>query len=83
MGEETVTERLSPRERAGVRTSTAYLLLVIANLSWSGNMIVGRAFAGWVPPLGLSMMRWIIALAVVLPFVAGEIADKRHVILRE
>ena len=53
-----------------VRTAqaTAYLLLVVAMLSWSGNAIVGRALAGVVPPFGLSLMRWTIAFVAVIPF---------------
>jgi len=31
--------------------ASAYLLLVVAMLSWSGNMIVGRALAGTVSDL--------------------------------
>jgi drug/metabolite transporter (DMT)-like permease len=60
--------------------STAYLLLTIAMLSWSGNAVVGRALAGSVPPFGLSLMRWTIALLAVLPFTASEIVAKRAVI---
>lgn len=66
--------------RAGM--ASAYLLLVIAMLSWSGNGVVGRALAGTVPPFGLSLMRWTIAFVAVLPFAAGEIFAQRAVILR-
>lgn len=72
----------SEREPAQTGAATAYLLLVVAMLSWSGNMIVGRALAGIVPPLGLSLMRWTIAFLVVLPFAGAEIVAKRAVILR-
>ena len=70
------------RGRGGTGAATAYLMLVVAMLSWSGNLIVARALAGIVPPLGLSLMRWTIALLVVLPFAAAELAAKRIVILR-
>ena len=70
------------RGQAGIGAATAYLLLVVAMLSWSGNVIVGRALAGTVPPLGLSLMRWTIAFLVVLPFAGAEIVAKRAVILR-
>jgi drug/metabolite transporter (DMT)-like permease len=65
-----------------VRTAqaTAYLLLVVAMLSWSGNAIVGRALAGVVPPFGLSLMRWTIAFVAVIPFAAAEILQKREII---
>lgn len=68
------------QRRAGM--TGAYVLLVVATLSWSGNAVVGRALAGTVPPFGLSFMRWSIAFLAVLPFAAGEIVEKRAVILR-
>lgn len=44
-----------------------YLLLMLANLFWAGNWIVGRGFRGQVPPLALSFWRWAIALVAILP----------------
>ena len=44
-----------------------YLLLILTNLFWSGNMVVGRAIRGEVPPLSLAFWRWAIALALTLP----------------
>jgi drug/metabolite transporter (DMT)-like permease len=44
-----------------------YLLLVLTNLFWSGNMVVGRAIRGDVPPFSLAFWRWAIALALTLP----------------
>lgn len=60
-----------------------YLLLTLASLFWSGNMVVGRAIRGDVPPLALSFWRWIIALICVLPlarphFRQGWPVLKRH-----
>src|SRR5215469_9167558 len=84
MGDDAITRPALARRDAGrFETTTAYLMLVVATLSWAGNVTVGRALAGWVPPFGLSLMRWSIALAVVLPFAARELVAKRHVIRRE
>src|SRR5262245_19059209 len=47
----------------------AYLLLVFADLCWSGNHLIGRAVTGQVPPIGLSTMRWAIP-AIVLWWLA-------------
>lgn len=44
-----------------------YLLLALAGLCWSGNHLVGRAMAGEVPPIGVSMLRWLVPLLLVLP----------------
>lgn len=43
------------------------LLLTLTALFWSGNMVVGRALRGDVPPFSLAFWRWIIALAFTLP----------------
>jgi drug/metabolite transporter (DMT)-like permease len=73
-------ELLSDGSEKRISASTAYLLLIVAMLSWSGNAVVGRALAGIVPPFGLSLMRWTIAFFAVLPFAAGEIVAKRAII---
>ncbi len=45
------------------------LLLALTALFWSGNHVVGRAIAGLVPPIGISLARWLIPALVLLPFV--------------
>jgi len=44
-----------------------YLLLTLTALFWSGNMVVGRALRGDVPPFSLAFWRWVIALTLTLP----------------
>ena len=44
--------------------------LLLANLCWSGNALVARAFAGEIGPFTLSFWRWCLALSLLLPFVA-------------
>jgi len=44
-----------------------YLLLTLTVLFWSGNMVVGRAMRGDVPPMALAFWRWTIAFLLVLP----------------
>ena len=36
--------------------------LLLANLCWSGNALVARAFAGEIAPFTLSFWRWCLAL---------------------
>jgi drug/metabolite transporter (DMT)-like permease len=55
--------------RAAGLFGNAYLLLALASLCWSGNHLMGRAIAGHVPPLTISMLRWLLAAAVLYPFV--------------
>jgi len=50
--------------------SLAFFGLLLANLCWSGNALVARAFAGEIAPFTLSFWRWCLALALLLPFVA-------------
>ena len=44
-----------------------YLLLTLTTLFWSGNMVVGRAVRGEVPPFSLAFWRWAIAFLLTLP----------------
>ena len=46
---------------------TTLLLLTLAPLLWAGNAIVGRIAAGWIPPMTFNLLRWSIALLVLLP----------------
>lgn len=46
------------------------LLLLPPPLFWAGNFIVGRAMHDTVPPMAMSLWRWVIALTLVLPFAA-------------
>jgi drug/metabolite transporter (DMT)-like permease len=50
--------RLSP--------STA-LLLTVPPLLWAGNAVVGRLVRAAVPPMTLNLLRWTIALMILLP----------------
>ncbi len=58
-----------------------YLLLAFSPLCWAGNMIVGRAVRGEIPPLSLNWWRWALAAIVLLAFTAPELARQRHLIL--
>jgi drug/metabolite transporter (DMT)-like permease len=52
----------------------AYLLLALSSLCWSGNHLMGRAIAGHVPPLAITTLRWLLAAAVLFPFIRGHLA---------
>ena len=45
-----------------------YLLLSLTSLFWAGNIVLGRAVAGHVPPVTLSCARWVGAMLLLLPF---------------
>ena len=62
--------------------NTAYLLLIGSALFWSGNFILGRAFANDIPPMSLSYWRWTVALLVFLPFSLHRLYIDRQIILQ-
>ncbi|HUB49884.1 MAG TPA: EamA family transporter [Acetobacteraceae bacterium] len=47
---------------------SAWTLLVLANLFWAGNIVLGRAVAGVVPPVALAYWRWTGAFIVAIGF---------------
>lgn len=55
---------------AGLRSkrTSPYLLLTLAPVFWSCNWIVGRALATEVPPLTMTFLRWLFAIAMLAPF---------------
>src|SRR2546421_9646958 len=54
--------------------NNAYLVLALASLCWSGNHLMGRAIAGHVPPLTITTLRWLLAAAVLFPFIRAQLA---------
>jgi drug/metabolite transporter (DMT)-like permease len=53
-----ISQRLSPATVA---------LLTVPPLLWAGNAIVGRLVREAVPPMTLNLLRWTIALCILLP----------------
>lgn len=48
-------------------TPSTVVLLTVPPLLWAGNAIVGRLVREAVPPMTLNLLRWTIALLVLLP----------------
>lgn len=59
------------------------LALALAALFWSGNFVAGRALRGHVDPVTLNFLRWLIALALIAPFVWRSTAASLPVLRRE
>ena len=64
------------------------LLLILTTLFWAGNIVIGRAIAGTVPPVTLACLRWTLASLFFLPFAwtslridADRIAKHRGILL--
>lgn len=45
------------------------VVLTLPPLFWASNAIVGRMAAGAIPPITLNLLRWVVALLILLPFV--------------
>lgn len=59
-----------------------YLLLAFAPLCWAGNIVVGRAVRGEVPPFAINWWRWTLACAILLLFVRADLWRQRALVLR-
>ncbi|MBL6933197.1 MAG: DMT family transporter, partial [Rhodospirillales bacterium] len=49
-----------------------YLLLALAACTWGGNIVLGRAMHGDIPPLALTFFRWAVAFVFVVPVCLGK-----------
>jgi drug/metabolite transporter (DMT)-like permease len=62
------------RTRTGARLfHEAYVLLSLTSLFWSGNVVIGRFVAGYIPPVTISVIRWGGAFIILLPFAARHL----------
>jgi drug/metabolite transporter (DMT)-like permease len=55
---------------------TAFLL-TLPPLFWAGNAVFARLLVGEMPPLVLSLLRWLLALGIFLPFAWRALAEHR------
>ncbi len=55
----------------------AYLYLLLTNLFWSGNFIVGRATHASIGPLTLSTGRWLLVALLLSPWLLKVIVGKK------
>jgi drug/metabolite transporter (DMT)-like permease len=62
--------------------ASPYLLLSLTSLFWSLNWVIGRAIVGHVSPLALTFIRWVVAVAVMMPFAWPELRAHRPAIRR-
>src|SRR2546421_908316 len=53
--------------------ASPYLLLSLTSFIWSLNWVIARAIVGHVSPFALACIRWIVAVAVILPVAWPEI----------
>ena len=61
---------------------SAFLLLALANLFWSGNWIAGRALRDAFDPVTLNFWRWAVAAVVLAPFALPAIRGQGALLRR-
>jgi drug/metabolite transporter (DMT)-like permease len=59
------------------------VLLTLPPLFWAGNAVFARMLVGVFPPLALSLARWVVALALLLPFAWRGLRDHRDALRAE
>ncbi|HET7366032.1 MAG TPA: DMT family transporter [Burkholderiales bacterium] len=64
------------------RRVAAFALLVLSNLLWSGNWVIGRAVRDSFDPVALNFWRWLVAALVMAPLGLAEAARARSIIRR-
>lgn len=67
---------------AGIAIDPVCIALVLTELLWSSNFVIGRAVREEITPVTLNFLRWAIALAVLLPFTLRDLRAHRATLLR-
>ena len=44
-------------------------LIWVAPLIWATNIVIGRAVASTFPPVSLTLLRWVVAVLALAPFI--------------
>ncbi len=57
-------------------------LLWVPPAFWAGNLVLGRALGPVFPPVSLAVGRWVVALAVLAPFVGAQAWRERGLLAR-
>lgn len=60
----------------------AYLLLLVMPLFFSSNIVIARGIGDAVPPFTLALLRWALAVAILLPFTWTSLIRHRPVLKR-
>lgn len=62
--------------------NTVYILLLLTTLFWGGNAIAGKLAVGHISPFLLTTLRWVLAVAVLIPFAARPLRQDWPVVKR-
>lgn len=58
-----------------------YILLILTNIFYGFNTVVGKIVTGVIPPITLTFIRWLGSLIILLPFCWRDIKENRQVFL--
>ncbi|PID45065.1 MAG: EamA family transporter [Proteobacteria bacterium] len=58
----------------------SYLFLILATLFWSGNFVISRGMHADIPPLSLSLWRWLAALVILCLFAGRRFFQQRTLV---
>jgi drug/metabolite transporter (DMT)-like permease len=59
-----------------------YLLLIIAAFFWGSNFVISKVVIETVPPITLSVLRWVVSLLCILPFAWREFKQHQALLLK-
>src|SRR6201993_886122 len=62
--------------------NSAWTLLVLADLFWAANIVLGRGLAGHVPPIALAYWRWTGAFLIAVGFAWPYLKQDAAILLR-
>jgi len=63
-----------------ISMGTAYLIIAITVLLWAIGLIIARDVHDEIPLIGLTFWRWVLAIAVLLPFVIKDVLNNLDII---
>lgn len=62
------------------RSLIAYLFLLLPTAFWGSNVVIARALIQDMPPMGLILARWTLALAILIPIGGPSLWRQRHIV---
>ncbi len=77
------SQQSAERSPANGSAILAYALLLVAPLMMASNVVIGRAAAEVMPPVGLAFWRWSLAFVLMLPLAGPGLWRHRHALRRE
>jgi drug/metabolite transporter (DMT)-like permease len=60
----------------------AYILLILTTLFWGGNSVAGKMAVGEISPMLLTLSRWVLAAAIIMPFAFKDLKREWPLITR-